>query len=271
MADTTAPFEVAYGVATDVGRVRKHNEDGWYANPPVFLVADGMGGHTRGDAAAAAIVQQFRLVEVNAWLTPQTLHATVEHAADDVAALSDDRGAPGSTLTGVGMTLVDGVPYWLVFNVGDSRTYLFQDDELEQITVDHSRVQELVAAGEITPDQARRHPHRNVITRALGAGLVDVPVVDQWLVPAVAGQRLLCCSDGLHGEVSDASIADAMRSKKAAQEVADSLVAAAVAAGGRDNVTVLIVDVIRAGRETEDDAADPDGRTLPNAASGVMT
>ncbi|MBC9955940.1 PP2C family serine/threonine-protein phosphatase [Yimella sp. cx-51] len=267
MAEHDSRFEVAFGMASDVGHVRAHNEDNAYASPPVFLVADGMGGHARGDVAAAQIVEEFRASNSAQWFDSPSLHQVVERAAHQVAALQDGSAAPGSTLTGLGMTLVDGSPYCLVFNIGDSRTYLFEEDELEQLTVDHSRVQELVSAGQLTVEQARRHPQRNVITRALGAGMPDVPEVDQWLVPASSGQRFLCCSDGLHGEVEDAEIARVLRGAADPQSAAQRLVDSALEAGGRDNVTVIVVDVVSAAGAIGDEYtdADADAQTLPNA------
>lgn len=161
------------------------------------------------------------------------------------------------------MTIQDGLPCWLVFNVGDSRTYRLARGSLEQVSVDHSQVQEMVDAGMIGPEQARTHSKRSVITRALGGGLLSQPTVDQWLLPAAVGDRLLICSDGLTGELTDSLIAAILVTVPGAQAAADELVRAACAAGGRDNVTVVVVDAIAVSSESA--TVGPDEDTLSDA------
>lgn len=247
-------FAVAWGAATDRGRRRSINEDRYLAAPPIFIVADGMGGHLRGDAAAAAVVEAFHDVPVQPRVSSEWLHAAVSDAARRVrqvaATAQPAPGAPGSTLSGVGLTEQAGQPCWLVFNVGDSRTYRLRAGILEQVSVDHSEVQELLDAGRIAAEDVRHHAQRSVITRAIGGGLPGEPVVDQWLLLAAAGDRVLVCSDGLTGEVSESLIAATLLSHEAPQDAADALVRAAVEAGGRDNVTVVVVDAV-------DVSADP--------------
>jgi protein phosphatase len=141
----------------------------------------------------------------------------------------------------------------MVFNIGDSRVYRLSGDRLEQLTVDHSEVQELVLAGVITREQARTHPRRNVVTRALGSDVGLLP--DHWLLPAIGGDRYLICSDGLFSELPDEVILPLL-AVGTPERAAEALVAAANDAGGRDNVTVVVVDV-----ESDDD--DADETTLP--------
>jgi protein phosphatase len=144
------------------------------------------------------------------------------------------------------LTLRDGVPYFAVFNIGDSRVYLYSDDRLDQVSVDHSLVQQLVDSGVITQAQAHNHPDGNVITRAVGFQVHPVP--DLWLLPVEAGMRLLICSDGLTGEIEDAGLRAHLAAGLDAAETADRLVAEALAEGGRDNITVVIVDVVATGK-----------------------
>jgi PPM family protein phosphatase len=155
----------------------------------------------------------------------------------------------GTTLTGAALVVDDGEPVFAVFNIGDSRVYRFADNELTQLTVDHSVVQELVDAGVLERDQAEHHPEANVITRAIG--FHDDPDPDVWAVPARPGLRLLLCSDGLTKEVGDDRIRLHLAAGMPCDETAAALVDAALAAGGRDNVTVVVVDVL-ALRDTAD-------------------
>jgi protein phosphatase len=149
-----------------------------------------------------------------------------------------------------------GIDHWLVFNIGDSRVYRFADDHLEQITVDHSETQELVERGVISESEARTHGQRNVVTRALGAD--PAPEADWWFFPVVAGERFVVCSDGLFRELSDDEIIEVLRFTDLAGTAAE-LVARAVAAGGRDNVTVIAIDVC----SDEETAAGLDEDTVP--------
>ena len=148
---------------------------------------------------------------------------------------------PFTTLTGVAVVEVEGVPHLAVFNVGDSRVYRLGGDRMGQVTVDHSEVQELVTAGRLTAQQARVHPARHVITRSIGSD--PGPAVDVVVLSPRPADRFLVCSDGLTGELDDAAIEALLAAAEAPQTAAESLVAAAVAAGGRDNVTVIVADV----------------------------
>lgn len=223
---------VNFGAMTHPGLVRAANEDSYLTVPPVFLVADGMGGHARGEVASRTVVDTFAELSSHQWLTSDDLVTTVDRAAQRVVALGGEGRAPGSTVSGVGMSEQGGMPCWLVFNVGDSRTHLLREGELTQISEDHSAV----ARGDLTKP-------KNVITRALGAGL-SRPVADQWLIPAAAGDRILICSDGLSNEVTAELLVATLQAHSNPQVAATALVEAAVNAGGRDNVTAVVVDCV---------------------------
>ena len=228
---------VRFGAATHQGLVRASNEDSYLTVPPVFVVADGMGGHAQGELASRAVTDAFLDVSQSQWLTSEELTSAVERAATQVMGLTSPGRPPGSTLSGVGLSQHSGMPCWLVFNIGDSRTHLLRDGELTQVSIDHSAAAVAAAAGNAPVP-------RNVITRALGAGLRK-PVADQWLIPAVAGDRVLVCSDGLSNDVTAELITATLLAVAEPREAAASLVQAALNAGGHDNVTVVVVDCDR--------------------------
>lgn len=228
------------GVATAQGR-RTRNEDSVLAADGAFLVADGMGGHEAGEVASRTAIEVLRELTVGV-PSPDDARRTVRAAHSAVRALPTTTGRrPGTTASGVVLTEHGQIPCWLVVNVGDSRTYRMAGGVLEQVTLDHSEVAELVASGIVAADEASRHPRRNVVTRVLGGGSTQVEA-DVWLLPVSPGDRMLVCSDGLTDELSDARIQAELRTQDAAQQAADRLVAAALAAGGRDNVTAIVVD-----------------------------
>ena len=242
----------SHGAATSVGRVRQVNEDSYLAVPPLFVVADGMGGHGSGDLASRiAIEDMSACVELRPLFAEAVLTA-LEHANRHITE-RDEANRMGTTATGLAALETAGGDHLMVFNVGDSRVYRLSGGLLEQLTVDHSEVQELVLAGVITKEQARTHPRRNVVTRALGSDASMMP--DHWLLPAIGGDRYLVCSDGLFSELPDEVIRPLL-AVGTPQQAADALVSAANDAGGRDNVTVVVVDI-----ESDDDGADE--RTLP--------
>jgi protein phosphatase len=250
--------ELHHGAATDVGMVRQANEDAYLADPPVFVVADGMGGHDRGDVASAIVIEEFaRLASdgYDAERGAEVVAATLQAVQDRILAFDAEQRAGGADLTfSAGTTavvalLVDSVsgPVWLLANVGDSRAYRFSEGELEQVSVDHSVVQELVDAGEITADAAAVHPNRNVITRALGGAALPGGVsgeADYFLLPLAAAERLLLCSDGVSGMLTHDQIRDLLDANEDPRDAAEKVVAAAVAAGGHDNATAVVVDVV---------------------------
>lgn len=245
----------SHGAATSVGRVRQVNEDSYLARAPLFVVADGMGGHGGGNVASRIAIEEMSACVPLRPLFAEAVLTALEHANRQIIE-RDKANRMGTTVTGLAGLETAGGDHLMVFNIGDSRVYRLADHRLEQLTVDHSEVQELVLAGVITREQARTHPRRNVVTRALGSESGLRP--DHWLLPAVTGDRYLICSDGLFSELPDDVILRLLAAG-APQQAAEALVMAANDAGGHDNVTVVVVDI-----DADDDAADE--TTLPREA-----
>lgn len=245
-------LELRVAHRTHPGRVRAVNEDSLIARRPVFLVADGMGGHDAGDLASQRAVAAFDAIEPEPYAEFDAISAAYARARHEVATLAHEtaRGA-GCTLTGV--ILVDSGESWLVLNIGDSRTYVLEDSTLTQLTVDHSLRDEYIAGGVSEGDP--RLPTRNVITRALGSAADDV---DTWLRDVVADQRLLVCSDGLHGEISAEQIRAALMTIADTDQVADELMRLALEAGGSDNVSLIVIDVVSGAGEGRPDDVTAD-------------
>ena len=229
-----------HGAATSTGRVRRVNEDSYLALPPLFAVADGMGGHDAGEVASAVAIDVLARYARDGSLSVDAVLAALDEANRAVVGRGE-ANRMGTTVTGLASLVTPAGSQLMVFNVGDSRVYRLAGDHFGQVTVDHSEVQELVLAGAITPEQARTHPRRNIVTRALGSDFVVRP--DHWLLPPLAGDRYLVCSDGLTGELTDEEILPLLRAGDQPQAAA-ALVAAADEAGGHDNTTVIVVDVI---------------------------
>jgi len=242
-----------HGADTSVGRVRRVNEDSYLALPPLYAVADGMGGHGAGDVASALAIDVLMAWARVRPLTVEAVLAALDEA-NRVIIERDEADGMGTTVTGLAVLETAGGSHLMVFNVGDSRVYRLAGGRLDQVTVDHSEVQELVRAGALTREQARTHPRRNIVTRALGSDLTLLP--DHWLLPATAGDRYLLCSDGLFSELADEDILP-LAAAGDPQQAATALVAAADNAGGHDNVTVVVVDV-----DADDDTA-ADDTTMP--------
>ena len=236
-----------WGAATDTGRVREANEDAYLAEPLVFAVADGMGGHQAGEVASAMAADVLRDRLATGAPSTEVMEAAVVEANAAIFQTARRNSAQmgmGTTLTALAVVpATDSTPTQLALaNVGDSRTYVLAQGRLRRATIDHSYVQELLATGHITEDEARHHPRRNIVTRALG---IEPSVrVDSWLLPLVRGERYILCSDGLVDEVDDDGIAAIARQHDDPQVAAQQLVDAALANGGRDNVTVVVVDVL---------------------------
>jgi serine/threonine protein phosphatase PrpC len=256
----TETITLAWGAATDTGRRRAANEDSVVAVSPLFAVADGMGGHSAGDLASAAVVERLFEAIASDFLPPRAVERALERATEDITEIAGDSElGVGTTVTGAALTLQRDEPYFAVFNIGDSRVYAFERNELTQVTVDHSVVQEMVAAGAITRAQAEQHPDSNIITRAVGFNARPIP--DFWMLPLHPGLRLLVCSDGLTKELTDERIRLHLSAGLNPAETAGALVDAALAAGGRDNITTIVVDVIDApGHADLDDTAPRPGR-----------
>lgn len=259
----------SWGSATDRGRVRTLNEDSLLAYPPVFLVADGMGGHEAGDVASRIAVEEFSQLAGRTEVTADDVHACFHRAAERLRSAVPEGSTAGTTIAGVAVTVHDGGSYWLVFNIGDSRVYLFAGGELAQVSVDHSVVQELVDRGAIDPEDAVEHPDRNVITRAVGTGTEPDP--DYWLIPAGPTDRVLVCSDGLTRELDDADLAALLGRFADPQEAAQHLVAAAVRAGGHDNVSAVVVDVAVVHDAVDTDTTVPPRPSISRAVDETTT
>ena len=233
--------------STDTGLRRAHNEDSLLAEPPMFAVADGMGGHAAGDVASAAVVDAAGRTSPAPTSSTPTRSSTALRAATADIAPRGRRGTPRRRHHRHRRRADDAgaaAAYWAVFNVGDCRVYMFEDGELVQVTVDHSVVQELVDAGAISRGGRRVAPATATSSRAPSASTRSrCPTTG--CCRCAPGLRLLLCSDGLTKEVADDRDPGASRRPgQHAGETADALVAAALAAGGRDNVTVVIVDVL---------------------------
>ena len=271
--------ELAWGSATHPGQLRPQNEDSLVAIKNVFVVADGMGGHEAGEVASLIAVERV-LADLEGDELPDAASVvqSISNANGDIfraAIANPGQAGMGTTVTAIAVIadklagrgapnlevnddpgevtpIVPAEPSeaLVLANVGDSRTYLMRHDRLRRVTVDHSYVQELVSTGHITEDEARTHPRRNIITRALGIE-PDVKV-DWWTLPLIRGDRFLLCSDGLVDEVDDRDITNTLITKKDPQEAAQRLIEQANEAGGRDNITVIVLDVLEG-----DDPPDP--------------
>jgi protein phosphatase len=276
MQQTTPSVQVRSAASTHVGLVRKVNEDAVIAQLPVFVVADGMGGHDAGDLASAIVAEEMTKLARQDVIDLPALKVRLDIARERIGEIdvADTERAAGTTISGVVIVDQDGLPYWLVVNLGDSRTYKLTDTRLEQLSVDHSEVQELVDAGRILRDQVGKYPRRNVVTKALGAGAHDDP--DYWLIPVVAGDRIMVCSDGLTSEVPDHEIAALLLANPEPEAAVAALMRAALEGGGRDNVSVIVVDAwevcgeIPSEEMTVDDVDTDDAEdTVPQTPIGV--
>lgn len=264
------PHDIRASAHSATGRVRSVNEDSYLAADPLFFVADGMGGHAFGDRASqAAVATLARCIPSGSRPTPEQLLDAVAAANRAVRELSchgeTGLAVAGTTLAGIARVETESGPHWMVVNVGDSRVYSWDGLALRQLTVDHSAVQELVDAGAITPAEARQHPERNVITRALGAD--DDVEPDVWVLPAEAAQGFVICTDGLTKLISDELIAGILSGEvvfgdEPEGSVAQQLVEAADAAGGLDNITVIVVESLS--------TADEAGRTRERPGRDIL-
>ena len=235
----TAGQDISFGSRTDIGYVRDHNEDSLIIIPPLFAVADGMGGHEAGEIASEITVNTLAELAPS-HLDAEGLTAAVEAANYNVMKAPRQgigRDGMGTTLTAA---MLEGERL-LIAQVGDSRAYLLHKGHLQQITRDHSLMADLIEAGQITPEEARVHPNRSVITRAIGSDIHMRP--DIYELNVDAGDRILLCSDGLSSMISNNAIESIMRRQSDAQHCADELVTAALETGGADNVTVVVADV----------------------------
>ena len=243
-------MELRWGATTHQGRVRQGNEDAFMACPNLFVVADGMGGHNAGEVASAMAVASLSAGAGQGIKSPSELELLIRSANAAIYTASttyaDQRGM-GTTITAIARLNNDesesGQRFELaIANVGDSRTYLKRNNELLRVTLDHSYVQALVNEGFISIAEARVHPRRNIVTRALGIES-DVEV-DISVIEVQHGDRFVLCSDGLVDEADDEEIDTVLYSHETPQMAAEDLVTLANDHGGRDNTTVIVVDVI---------------------------
>ena len=229
----------SWAALSDIGRVRTHNEDSVLAQPPLFVVADGMGGHEAGEVASSIAIETIR---DHAPRRPdaKALARAVKAANREV--IRSAREGYGKQGMGTTMTaaIVEGT-HIAIAHVGDSRAYLLRSGTLEQITDDHSMVADMIRRGQLSEAEARYHPNRSVITRALGT---DPSVVaDTYELTAGLGDRLMLCSDGLTGMLEDAMIAETLATYADPAAATRALVDAANDAGGHDNISVVVIDI----------------------------
>ncbi|MED5173112.1 MAG: Stp1/IreP family PP2C-type Ser/Thr phosphatase, partial [Actinomycetota bacterium] len=259
-------LRLTWGGATDQGRVRANNQDAMYADWGLFVVADGMGGHQGGEVAANLAVRTLTDAKRE---NLNELHIAVQHAnrvVHETAIAQPELHGMGTTLTVLAVTRHGDGHQFAVLNVGDSRIYHYRNNNLTQLTDDHSYVGELMRRGELDAEAAAVHPYRNMLTRAIGVH-ADVEI-DEWLIDPVGGDRFLLCSDGLTNEIDDDEIAKQLSSSHDPSTTAKALVNLANKSGGRDNSTVLIVDVQIDDIDAEDDHDADDESTGALPAEG---
>lgn len=242
-------MRIEAGFATDVGRVREGNEDSYLVEPPLYAIADGMGGHRGGDVAS-----QMALATIDDLFKQGK--GTLGEQVREANRLVFERATDDRQLQGMGTTLTAAVissEGAHLAHVGDSRAYLLRAGALRMLTEDHTLVNRMVRAGEITEREAAQHPHRNVLIRSVGTE--PNVEVDEDSIGLLDGDRLVLCSDGLTGMVAEEQIQAILETTSTPQEAADRLVRTANRAGGIDNITVIVLDVV-----DTDGAMPTDGR-----------
>ena len=239
-------------VATHTGRKRRHNEDAYVCEPPLFAIADGMGGARAGEVASSLAAAAVQAGEANGNGKNRSVY---ERSSSDA-----EVAGMGTTMT-VALVEEAGVTFG---HVGDSRAYVLRDGTLEQLTDDHSLVAELVRGGKLSAEEAEHHPQRSVITRALGTD-PDFDV-DTFTVDPQVGDVFVLCSDGLTDMVGDDEIGEVLREQRESlDEAANELVRRANKAGGQDNITIVAFEM------TDEPAAEPDERTLEQTVEQLPT
>ena len=244
-------YRITQAGRTDIGHVRERNEDSLIGEGDLFAVADGMGGLGRGDVAARLALDELRSA-FEAEPTGAGLVAAVRSAnravhqrnidEQDVDEAGPESDLPfGTTIAAVAYVTEEGAERLVVVNVGDSRVYRLRGGRLERLSLDHSKVAELVRAGSLTAAEAADHPERHILTQAIGVRADIEPAVTS--AEPQSGDRLLLCSDGLYNEVSEPELLDLLSADDPPDDVAARLIERANERGGRDNITALVLDV----------------------------
>ncbi|MGB8860941.1 MAG: protein phosphatase 2C domain-containing protein [Ilumatobacteraceae bacterium] len=251
-------IDLTWGAVSDVGKVRRLNEDSYLEAPGAFVVADGMGGHQAGDVASRLTIEAVQSLLADGVPDVESIASVVQLANASVRSHADTAGqhGMGSTLVGAFVVRNADEDSIVVVNVGDSRCYSMRDGLVTQLTRDHSHVQELVDSGEISADAAVTHPERNVVTRAIG--IEDVVAGDFFVLPAVDRLRLLLCSDGVSGELGFDAIGSVLAAHADPLDAAQALIAAVLEGRAADNATAIVVDVRRSDLVSEAMVDDPD-------------
>ena len=255
--------QVKSAALSHVGKIRSNNQDSGYAGTQLFVVADGMGGHAGGDVASAIAIRRIRETD-RVYGSPGDAEFALQSSLIAANQLLAETVFEHQELTGMGTTvsaLLRVGDSMAVAHIGDSRVYLFRDDELSQITADHTFVQRLVDSGRISPEEAAVHPRRSVLMRVLGD--VDAaPEIDTATLGTQPGDRWLICSDGLSSYLAEERIKKALAAELDAEQVAKRLVKETLDHGAPDNVTIVVVDVDESG----DSACEPP-QTVGSAAT----
>lgn len=236
---------VTAAAVSDLGCVRRNNEDSYYVGKNIWAVADGMGGHAAGEIASAIAVSGLAELDEQPNFSDAELLSQIQRLNQqilDYGEANPEAHGLGTTVSGIAR-VADPEPHWLIFNIGDSRVYRMAEGGFHLMTIDHSEVELLAQRGLISRDQMRTHPLRNYITRSLG--FETAPEVDSWQVPIKSGEQFLICSDGLTGELSDDMLSTHLADENQPEPATTlaNLVAAAKAAGGRDNITAVLLSV----------------------------
>jgi PPM family protein phosphatase len=256
-----------YAAATDTGLVRQTNQDALYADDSLAIIADGMGGHAAGEVAAAIAIDLIR----DSFRENPTVEGFIESIQDaNLAVVTDAQENPehfgmGTTIIAVGLTYdMNGMASPTLVHVGDSRAYQLRDGALRQLSEDHSVAEEWVRMGRLTPEEAAVHPRRHQLTR--GIGVEDTISIDVTSIHAIAGDRILLCSDGLSNELDPDTLARLASAPAGLEFAVESLVSAAMAAGGHDNISVILLEF-----DEVNVAAAPIHRTMSSAPPPVET
>jgi len=239
-------IDVSWAAVTHTGLRRDNNQDAVLADFPLFVVADGMGGHIGGEIASTSTVDRLRPVAASGEVSTKVIEKALAKAVKDIASHAEttDDGT-GTTVTGVFLESDGDTVHWVTLNIGDSRVYLLRDGSIQQITTDHSVVQELIAAGRLSPEEAENHPYGNVITRAVGPSESVTP--DYVRLDVVDGDRFVVCSDGLTKELTDYGIQHFLAEHEDPAAAVDAMLEAALENGGRDNISIVVVNATRHG------------------------